>query len=137
METQAVTRQHATGTFVLFITWLFFESTAHILRTWKFFLVFGLRIFSVPLLVRTFFSPWHRYWYGYPKTFNIQAMFQSVFGNLMSRGIGVILRTFIIVLGLFFELVVFLLGAVFVAFWVMLPFASLYLFYFGLKLFFA
>lgn len=137
METQTVTRQNTTSTLVLFFLWLFVESTAHIVRTWKFFLSFGLRIFSVSLSVRTFFSPWHRYWYGYPKTFNIQAFFQSIFGNLMSRGIGMVLRTFLIFLGLFFELVVILVGTVFLLFWITLPFSSLYLFYLGWTLFFA
>lgn len=137
METQTVTRQNTTSTLVLFFLWLFVESTAHIVRTWKFFLSFGLRIFSVPLLVRTFFSPWHRYWYGYPKGFDLKALFSAVFGNLMSRAIGVILRTFIIFLGLFFELVIIVVGTVFLVFWVTLPFSSLYLLYLGWTLFFA
>lgn len=137
METQPVIRSNTQSTLVLFFVWLFVESTAHIVRTWKFFLVFGFRIFSVPLLVRTFFSPWHRYWYGYPKTFNIQAIFQTIFGNIMSRGIGVVLRTFLIVLALFFELVVFLIGTVFLVFWVTLPVSSLYLLYLGWTLFFS
>ena len=137
METQPAIRSNTSSTLVLFFLWLFVESTAHILRTWKFFLVFGLRIFSVPLLVRTFFSPWHRYWYGYPKGFDLKALFSVVFGNLMSRAIGVVLRTFIILLGLFFEVVIIVVGAVFLVFWVTLPFSSLYLFYLGLTLFFA
>lgn len=121
---------------LLFFRWLFIESTAHVARTWLFYIDFGLRIFSVPLLVRTFFSPWHRYWYGHPKTFDIRALFQSLFGNLMSRGIGVVLRTFFIVLGLIFELFIVVIGFVFLAVWILLPFASFYFFYLGMKLFF-
>ena len=121
---------------LLFFRWLFIESTAHVARTWLFYVDFGLRIFSVPLLVRTFFSPWHRYWYGHPKTFYPAQLFSALFGNLMSRGVGVILRTFFIALGLIFEIVIVAIGFVFLAGWILLPFASLYLFYFGMKLFF-
>lgn len=119
---------------ILFFEWLFLESTARVFWTWVFFLKFGLRLFSVPLLLRTFFSPWHRYWYGYPKNIDPVEIFYAFFGNIMSRGIGVILRTFVIVLGLLFELFVCVMGIIFLVFWFMLPFVSVYFFYLGFTL---
>ncbi len=121
---------------LLFFRWLFSESTVRVARTWLFYIDFGLRIFSVPLLVRTFFSPWHRYWYGHPKTFDPAQLFSALFGNLMSRGIGVILRTFFIALGLIFEIFIGIIGFIFLATWILLPFVSFYFFYLGMKLFF-
>ncbi|MCR4322481.1 MAG: hypothetical protein NUV61_00095 [Candidatus Azambacteria bacterium] len=135
MEMQSVTRQNTTSMFVLFFRWLFIESTMHVARTWLFYIDFGLRVFSVPLLVRTFFSPWHRYSYGHPKTFDPAQLFAALFGNLMSRGIGMILRTFFIALGLVLEVFIVLIGFVFLVGWMLLPIASFYFFYLGMKLF--
>lgn len=118
----------------MFFYWLFVESTVRILREWKFFLVFGLNFFSVPLLIGTFFSPWHRYWYGYPKNFDPAALFEAIFGNLMSRVIGVILRSVFIALGIIFDAFVFAIGFAVLVFWVTLPFISIYFFYLGIRL---
>ncbi|MBI1755025.1 hypothetical protein HY250_04445 [Candidatus Azambacteria bacterium] len=125
------------GGAVSFWGWLFFESTAHVVRTWFFFLKFILDFFSVPLLVRTFFSPWHRYWFGSPKGFDPAQWLTALFGNLMSRGIGVILRSFFIALGIVFEAFVFIIGFAAVVFWIMLPFTSVYLCYLGFSLVFS
>ncbi len=122
------------SSFVLFFEWLFFESTARVIAVWLFFLKFGLRFFSVSLLMRTFFSPWHRYGYGYPKSFNPSEWFWAFFGNGMSRVIGMILRVFFIAFGLVFSACIFAIGLAAAAFWIALPFASVYLFYAGLQL---
>ena len=119
---------------LMFFYWLFVESTARVARAWLFFLRFGLNFFSVPILIKTFFSPWHRYWYGYPKDFNPVELFYAVFGNLMSRAIGVILRTIFIALGVIFDLFVFVIGLAILIFWIALPFAAIYIFYWGVAL---
>lgn len=119
---------------LLFFLWLFFESPMRVFKTWVFFLKFGLDIFSARLLARTFFDPWHRYWYGYPKQLDLALMFQAFFGNIMSRVIGALLRTFFILLALVFDAFVFAVGAVFFLGWVALPFVSVYLFYKGFQL---
>ena len=119
---------------LIFFYWLFVESTARVARTWFFFLRFGLNFFSVPLLLRTFFSPWHRYWYGYPKDFNPVELFYAVFGNLMSSVIGVILRSLFILLGIIFDVFVFVIGLAVLIFWITLPFAAIYIFYWGITL---
>ena len=118
----------------MFFYWLFVESTARVARAWFFFLRFGLNFFSVPLLTRTFFSPWHRYWYGYPKDFNPVELFYAIFGNLMSRAIGVILRSVFIMLGIVFDAFVFVIGLAALVFWIALPFAAIFIFYLGVTL---
>ena len=119
---------------LMFFYWLFVESTARVARAWFFFLRFGLNFFSVPLLTRTFFSPWHRYWYGYPKDFNPVELFYAIFGNLMSRAIGVILRSVFIMLGIVFDAFVFVIGLAALVFWIALPFAAIFIFYLGVTL---
>ena len=121
---------------VLFLRWLFVESTVKIFNTWIFFLKFGMDIFSVPLLARTFLQPWRRYFTGYPRGFNPALMFESFFGNIMSRVIGMILRTFFILLGILFDAVIFAVGLTALALWVAGPFLSIYMFFAGIRLFF-
>lgn len=119
---------------LMFFYWLFVESTARVARGWFFYLRFGLNLFSVPLLLRTFFSPWHRYWYGYPKNFDPAGLFYAIFGNAMSRVIGMILRTILIALGILFDAFVFIIGLAVLIFWITLPFTAIYLFYLGVVL---
>ena len=119
---------------LMFFVWLFWEAPAKILETWVFFMKFALGIFSVPLLLRTFFSPWHRYWFVYPKGFDPELIFWAFFGNLMSRILGMILRTIFIIFGLVFEIFVLTIGAIFLAGWILTPFVSIYLFYLGMTL---
>ena len=47
-----------------------------------------------------------------------------------------VLRTFIIAIGLIFEIFVVVIGFIFLAVWILMPLASFYLFYLGIKLFF-
>ncbi len=120
---------------VLFVLWLFVESTMNIVKTWFFFLRFGMEIFSVPLLVRTFFHPWRRYFTGYPKGFNPALMFESFFGNIMSRVIGMVLRLFFIFLGIIFDAFIFIIGLVVLMLWMAGPFLSFYMLFTGMRLF--
>lgn len=120
---------------VLFLRWLFVESTIKIFKTWVFFLRFGIEIFSIPLLVRTFWYPWRRYFTGYPKGFNPALMFESFFGNIMSRVIGMILRIFFIFLGIIFDILIFAVGSIVLVLWVTGPFLSIYMLFAGIRIF--
>jgi len=115
----------------LFIQWLFFYSTARVVRTWLFFLLFVLQLFSIPGLLRTFFSPWHRYWFGYPQAFNPKEMFLALFGNIISRVVGMILRLCVIAFGFLFEVAAFMVGLLVLAVWIVMPFLAIYFFYLG------
>ncbi len=117
--------------FSYFLKWKFYYSLLDFLKAWRGFLYFGLYVFSVPLLLRTFFWPWHRYYSGYPVNFNPKEAFMVFFGNMMSRIIGMFLRTLFILIGVFFEVFILVVGFLLFAFWFFLPFIILYLFYLG------
>ena len=114
------------------LKWQFIESNKNFLNGYLDFLVFGLRSFSVPILLRTFFTPWHRYTFPYPSTFNPVASFSALVGNIMSRVIGIILRTVFILIGLVFTFFIFVIGFCLFVVWLFLPFWSLYLIFLGL-----
>ncbi len=101
--------------------WQFFESPKEILKGWGNFLKFGLHFFSIPLLIKTFFSPWRRYKWSYPRGFDAWTYFEIFFSNLISRGMGVIFRTVLIVVGVAFEIFIFFMGFCIFLGWLILP----------------
>ena len=106
---------------VQYIGWHYFEMPKNIWRGWRNFLEFGLNYFSTLLLLRTLFSPWRRYRYDYPRGFDPGAWFNTFTFNLMSRGIGSVMRVVLICVGLLAELFIFAAGAVVFALWILMP----------------
>lgn len=110
--------------------WHFFEAPKGILKAWRNFLAFNLNYFSIFLLLKTFFSPWRKYKWGYSKNFSVNGYLETAFSNFVSRFLGAFMRFFLILLGIFAEAVVFLTGAAVFITWLILPF----LIFFGLKI---
>ncbi len=102
--------------------WYFFEQPKNIFKIWKNFLKFGLNYFSVPLLLVTFFSHWHRYKWSYPQRgFDIGKIFEVLISNLISRTLGAIFRFVLIIFGTAFEIFIFFGGFIFLIGWLLLP----------------
>ncbi len=116
------------------LVWYYFDMIKGILLTWRNFLVFNFNYFSLFVLLRTLFSPWHRYYYSYGKGFSFKKYLNVFTFNAMSRVIGAILRIFIIVVGLLAEVFFFLAGIFVLSFWIILPLILLFLLIFGLRL---
>jgi len=119
--------------FIQYLSWQFLEMPRDILAGWRNFLKFGLNYFSVSLLVRTFFSPWHKYTWAYPKGFDIGKYLEVFFSNLITRILGVILKSFLIFFGILAEIFIFLLGLILFFGWLILPILLISGFIFGIK----
>jgi len=117
-----------------FFSWYFIETTGEILKAWKNFLWFNLNYFSVATLLKTYFSPWRRYYSSYGKVFKVWENIEVLIFNTMSRIIGAVLRTFLIIAGLFLELIIIILGIIILAAWLILPLGLTVCFLFGLWL---
>ena len=107
--------------FFQWIFWQFFEAPGNILKAWRNFLLFNLNYFSIPLLLKTFFSPWRRYKVSYGKGFDIGRYFEALFSNLIFRTLGAILRSFLIFIGLLVEFFIIFTGAILFFGWLILP----------------
>lgn len=107
--------------FWLRIYWHFFEVPKIILKAWKNLLLFNSEYFSIPLLLKTLFSPWHRYKWPYPRGFDIGKSLEVFFSNLITQLLGAILRTFLILIGIFVEIFIFLIGGIIFLGWFILP----------------
>jgi hypothetical protein len=116
--------------------WQFFDMPRNILAGWKNFLKFGLNYFSIPLLLRTLFSPWHKYIWAYPRGLDIGKHLEVRISNLISRILGAILRIFLIILGILLEIFIIFVGlAVFLG-WLILPIFLIFGLYHGFRILF-
>jgi len=108
----------------------------NILLGWKNFLKFGLNYFSLPLLLRTFFSPWRRYTWAYPRGFDVGKYFEVFISNLISRILGAVLRIFLIIIGVLAEVFIIFAGAILFFGWIVLPILLITGLVFGFKIIF-
>jgi len=120
--------------FIQYLEWQFLDVSQGILQAWQNCLRFNLNYWSVPLLARTLFSHWRRYRYGYGRGFSLGRYFEVFAFNMMSRILGAIMRSVLIVLGLTTEIFVFSAGAAVFFIWLILPLLLLGGFYYGFKI---
>lgn len=102
--------------------WQFLEVPKLILKAWKNFLKFGSNYFSIPLLIKTLFSPWKRYRWFHPRGFDFWLYLETIFSNLIFRVLGAIVRSVLIIIGVFFEILIFFVGLFILLGWLILPF---------------
>jgi len=98
--------------------------TNYIWAVWHFF--------SVPILLRTFFAPWHKMDVQYGKGLSVENFFGPLIVNTLMRLLGMVLRTIIILLGLVCIVAIFLLGIVFTVVWIFLPIIIVWLVWQGI-----
>ena len=88
----------------------------------------------MPLLLKTFFSPWRRYQASYGKGFDLGKYFEAFLSNLIFRSLGAFLRSFLIVGGLLVEVFILFTGTVIFFTWLILPALLIAGFLFGIKI---
>lgn len=112
------------------IVWHLYEMPQLLFLIWKNFLHFAFTFFSITVLIKTFFSPWHRIVLYYPKSFSIEGYYATFISNLFSRFIGMIARSIFIIFGFAISVFVFLLGFFVILIWILMPAIFLYLLFY-------
>jgi hypothetical protein len=107
--------------FFYYITWHYSTAIRDLLRTWSNFLWFFYTFFSIPLLLRTLFQPFHRLDEGYRKGFYPSDWAEQFGVNLLMRFVGAFLRIFLILLGLICLFGTLVGGALFFVAWLAAP----------------
>ncbi len=107
--------------FIIWFFWHFYEMPRFLFSVWNNYLKFGSNYFSVPLLLKTFFSPWRRYNWMYPKGFDIAEFFNTLVSNTFSRILGAICRIVLIIMGIIFQIFIFMAGITVILFWLFMP----------------
>lgn len=120
----------------IFWRWYYTEAIKNILKGWKNFIIFSLEYFSIPLLLKTLFAPWRRDITRRPRGLDVKQLFECLIFNLISRGVGFIVRFLTICVGILFFFGVIILGVAFFVLWIVLPLLFLALFVLSLTLIF-
>jgi len=120
--------------FLQWLSWHFFDVPRSILIAWKNFLRFNLNYFSIPLLLKTLFSPWRRYQFTYGKGFDIGRYFTVFFSNLIFRLLGAVMRGFLIIIGLLVEIFIIFAGFIVFLGWLILPILLIFGLYHGFRI---
>lgn len=116
--------------------WYLIDIPQKIFNGWKNFLKFGFHYFSISFLAKTFFSPWHKYFWFYPKYFDIAKILEVWISNQISRGVGIVARTFFILGGLIFEFLILIFGIFLIFGWFILPFLLFFGLIYGFRILF-
>ena len=111
--------------FIEWFLWQFFEMPRFLLEVWKNYLMFASNIFSLPLLLKTFFAPWRKYNWRYPKGFDVVEFFNTLISNIFSRILGAIMRVVLIIAGILFQIFVVVAGFVVFAGWFLAPIVAI------------
>jgi len=122
--------------FIQYIVWHFKEAPKKILHIWKNYLKFYSYFFSIPLLLKTYFSPWKRISWVKGRGFSIKRFLETFLSNLFSRCVGAIMRTFLILIGIGAEIMVLIIGGVFLILWIFAPILIVIVFGVGIKFLF-
>lgn len=107
--------------FTGYLKWHYGRAFSDILVVWANFFWFTFHFFSIPLLIRTLFSPWKRLHEGYRKGFHPEDFFQALIVNTLMRIVGAIARLVLIVIGILILLMVTVIGVSFLLFWAIAP----------------
>jgi hypothetical protein len=117
-----------------YIRWHYSYALSDIIGIIRNFLWFFYEFFSIPLLLKTLFVPFHRLSETAHKGFDPSAWAEAFMVTTMMRVVGAFLRILLIGMGVLF-LVLTLLGGMFIlAVWVFAPAMLIFLFGSGLTL---
>lgn len=106
-----------------FLSWYYTQGVSYYLDSWSGSINHTLHYFSLGLLLRTLFSPWKKL-IEIDKSpgFNLQKKFEIFTFNIISRGIGAVVRMGLFWVGVINVIGIALGGAVGFVFWLIFPF---------------
>jgi len=106
-----------------FLSWHYSKGLNYYINSWLDSVNSILKYFSLPILLRTLFSPWKRLSaIDKGPGINISRSFEAFTFNLISRGIGALVRLILLFAGVVILFMTFVGGFVGVIIWVIFPF---------------
>lgn len=107
--------------FFEYITWQYGEGIREFIFAWQNIHWFLWRVFSVPLLVRTFFMPFRRTSESYGRGFDPGAMAETFLVNVVTRFVGMVVRGILLVVALLFQAIMFVTGSILFLWFLLTP----------------
>jgi hypothetical protein len=106
---------------VQYVIWHYTKAIKGFFSTWFNFLWFTYHFFSIPLLLRTLFSPFERLGEEYKKGLDVWALFQTFAVNAIMRCVGAVTRLVLVVIGTLMIIFIFAVGIVLFFVWLLIP----------------
>ena len=119
-----------------YLVWHYTRAFGEIRHVAKNLLWFVVHFFSLPQLIRSFFAPYRRMTEERGNAFNLEDLASFVIIGLISRIIGMILRTVVILCGLAELSILLVLIVTTFVFWITAPLAIVTLIIIGLRFIF-
>lgn len=104
-----------------YLIWHYSRGFLEWFHVWGNLLWFIVHFFSLPLMVRSWLSPWKRMTEPRQKAWDIEDWASSLFINILSRFIGAIMRTIMILVGLFALVLLLAAGTLITLGWAVAP----------------
>jgi hypothetical protein len=115
-----------------YISWHYSKAFLNIYGIFLNFLWATYRFFSIPLLFKTFFAPWHHLDSQYGKNLGFENFFGTVIVNTLMRLVGMFIKTGVLGAGIICLFLIFVLEIIFFLIWIALPILIVWLFYTGI-----
>lgn len=104
-----------------YFSWHYFKILPNLFLVARNLFLFPLYMFSVPLHLSTFLSPWKKQYIEKRPGFHLDDIFSVLSFNTISRCIGALLRSILIIVGLILSLGLGLFGTLIALLWMVLP----------------
>ena len=119
--------------FIKYLYWQLILTPKKVLLILKNYLSFGFDFFSIKETLRSLFSPWRRYAWDYGRGFDIARYLEVFFSNIITRVIGFIMRLFLIIFFIIYEVIVLALGIILFFASIIYPFLFVLAIIYGFK----
>jgi len=119
--------------FIKYLYWQLILTPQKVLLILKNYLSFGFDFFSIKETLRSLFSPWRRYLWDYGRGFDIARYLEVFLSNIITRIIGFIMRLFLIIFFIAYELIVLALGIILFFISIIYPFFFIAALIYGFK----
>jgi len=104
-----------------FLGWYYSDAIVGALKIWGNYLAANMRYFSVSDLLKSLLSPWHRDEADYGRGFDLNRYMKIWSMNMVSRGVGFVVRISVVTFALAMEIMILCFGLIFLAFWILAP----------------
>ncbi|MCX6702015.1 MAG: hypothetical protein NTX96_02355 [Candidatus Zambryskibacteria bacterium] len=115
-----------------YLYWHYSKAFLNIWGIFSNFLWATYRFFSIPLLLKTFFYPWHHLDDSYSKKLDVQDFFGTLITNTLMRLVGMFIRLIVICIGIICLFFVFIFEIIFFLIWIILPVTIVWFIYIGI-----
>lgn len=112
-----------------YFIWHFAKAPNGILRIIRNYLIFCEHFFSIKLLLKSLFAPWKRITFEEGVGFSLSKYFEVIVSNLVSRFLGAIVRSVLIVIGVLAQIIVLIFGLTILIVFLFLPIVTLPIYY--------